>query len=129
MKTRIRPSARANSANPAKTHACTGFAHLRSPATRANPERSTPRRPASPTPQWAALDMELTVSHSKQHPLHPVWAKALGVPTPSSSVLPSKPANASVTAPQATDGWQVIAAVNPRPGAPVGIKKQVGPHL
>jgi len=73
--------------------------------------------------------MELTVSHSKQRPLHPAWAKALGVPTPSSSVLPSKPANASVTAPQATDGWQVIAAVNPRPGAPVGIKKQVGPHL
>jgi hypothetical protein len=73
--------------------------------------------------------MELTVSNSNQHALHPVWAKALGVPTPSSSVLPSKPANASVTAPQATDGWQVIAAVSPRPGAPVAVKKQLGPHL
>jgi len=70
--------------------------------------------------------MELTVSNSN---LHPVWAKALGVPTPSSTVLPPKPANASVMASEATDGWQVIAAVNPRPGAPVGIKKQVGPHL
>lgn len=70
--------------------------------------------------------MELTVSNSN---LHPVWAKALGVPTPSSTVLPPKPANASVMASEATYGWQVIAAVNPRPGAPVGIKKQVGPHL
>lgn len=70
--------------------------------------------------------MELTVSNPN---LHPVWAKALGVPTPSSTVLPPKPANASVMASEATDGWQVIAAVNPRPGAPVGIKKQVGPHL
>lgn len=117
MKTRSWPPPRANSANPAKTRACIGFAHLRSPASRANTERSTPRRPASTQSLWAALDMELTVSHSNQHPLHPVWAKALGVPTPSSTVLPPKPANASVTASQATDGWQVVAAVNPRPGA------------
>lgn len=129
MKQRIWPSPRANSANPAKTRACIGFAQLRSPASRANPERSTPRRPASTQSLWAALDMELTMSRSKQHPLHPVWAKALGVPTPSSSVLPSKPANVSITAPDTTDGWQVISAVNPRPGAPVGIKKQFGPHL
>ncbi len=73
--------------------------------------------------------MELTVSNSNQHSLHPVWAKALGVPTPSSSVSLSKPANASVTAPDTTDGWQVISAVNPRPGAPVAVKKQLGPHL
>ena len=70
--------------------------------------------------------MELTVSNPN---LHPIWAKALGVPTPSSSVLPPKPANASVAASQATDGYQVITAVNPRPGAPVGIKKQLGPNL
>lgn len=68
--------------------------------------------------------MELTVSNPN---LHPVWAKALGLrATPSAS---PESATASVTASQATDGWQVIAAVNPRPGAPVGIKKQVGPHL
>ena len=73
--------------------------------------------------------MELTVSNSNLHPLHPAWAKALGLLTPSSTVLPPKPANASVTASEATDGWQVIAAVNPRPGAPVGIKKQVDPHM
>ena len=45
--------------------------------------------------------MELTVSNPN---LHPVWAKALGV------------------TPQATSHPR-------RPGAPVGIKKQVGPGL
>lgn len=68
--------------------------------------------------------MELTVSNPS---LHPLWAKALGLRATASASPES--ATASVTASQATDGWQVIAAVNPRPGAPVGIKKQVGPHL
>lgn len=72
--------------------------------------------------------MELTVSNSNLHPLHPIWAKALGLQA-ASSAPPPKPVTASVTAPDTTDGWQVISAVNPRPGAPVAVKKQLGPHV
>ena len=99
-----------------------------------HPELCTPRRPASPTPQWAALDMELTVSNSN---LHPVWAKALGITpqttSPSTSTAtqlsPLAAAIAAMTGHSSPHhGWQ--ATSHPcRPGAPVGIKKQVGPGL
>lgn len=58
-------------------------------------------------------------------PLHPVWGKALGL-EPSA---PHTSVAASVTAPDASDGWHPISAVTPRPGAPVAIKKKLGPHL
>lgn len=68
--------------------------------------------------------MELTVSNSN---LHPVWAKALGLRA-TSSAPPPEPDIASVNSPDA-DGWQVISAVNARAGAPVAVKKKLGPHL
>jgi hypothetical protein len=58
-------------------------------------------------------------------PLHPVWGKALGL-EPSA---PPTSVAVSVTAPDASDGWQPISAVTPRPGASVAIKKKLAPHL
>lgn len=58
-------------------------------------------------------------------PLHPFWRKALGL---ESAALTTSIA-ASVSAPEASVGWQLVRAVNPRPGAPVAIKKKLGPHL
>lgn len=58
-------------------------------------------------------------------PPHPVWGKALGL-TP---VAPPTASSATTTATDESDGWQPISAVNPRPGAPVAIKKKLGPHL
>lgn len=69
--------------------------------------------------------MELTVSNPN---LHPIWAKALGLRAHSSAPPPETDA-ASVTVPDTADGWQVIQAINPRPGAPVAVKKKLGPHL
>jgi hypothetical protein len=62
---------------------------------------------------------------SASAPLHPVWGKALGL----ESTALTTSAGASVSAPDASDGWQPVRAVNPRPGAPVAIKKKLGPHL
>jgi hypothetical protein len=56
-------------------------------------------------------------------PLHPVWGKALGL----ESTALTTSAGASVPAPDASDGWQPVRAVNPRPGAPVAIKKKLRP--
>ena len=58
-------------------------------------------------------------------PLHPVWGKALGL----ESAAPPPSVPASVTVPDASDGWQPISALTSRPGAPVAIKKRLGPHL
>ena len=68
--------------------------------------------------------MELTVSNPT---LHPIWAKALGLRATSSA--PPESAIASVIAPDTSDGWQVIQAVNPRSGAPIAVKKKLGPNL
>ena len=77
MKTRISTSTRANSANSAKPRTSTGFAPMRSGANRANPERSTPRRPASTPHLWAAPAMENTVTEdaptSPLKNLYPSW--------------------------------------------------------
>lgn len=51
------------------------------------------------------------------------WLHGIGDRAPSTSVGPS------VTATDASDGWQPVRAVNPRPGAPVAIKKQLGRDL
>ena len=69
--------------------------------------------------------MELTVSNSN---LNPIWAKALGLRA-TSSASPPEPATTSVTAPDASDDWQVIQSVDPRPGAPIAVKKKLGPNL
>lgn len=83
------------------------------------------------------------MSHSNLANLHPVWRKALGLQGPAAAqpLAATSPwarsdlaqAIAVMTAtsthtPGAHHGWQ---ATNPprRPGAPVGIKKQVGPGL
>lgn len=58
-------------------------------------------------------------------PLNPVWGTALGL---ESAALTTSVA-ASVTAPEASEGWQPVRAVIPRPGAPIAIKKKLGPHL
>lgn len=58
-------------------------------------------------------------------PLNPVWGKALGL---ESAALTTSVA-ASVTAAEASEGWQPVRAVNPRPGVPIAIKKKLGPHL
>ena len=77
--------------------------------------------------------MELTVSNPN---LHPVWAKALGITPQASPANPSAIQRAPLAAAIAAmtgqsslhHGWQ--ATSHPcRPGAPVGIKKQVGPGL
>lgn len=62
---------------------------------------------------------------SANAPLRPVWGKALGL----ESAALTTPVGASVTAPDASEGWQVVRAVNPRPGTPIAIKKKLGPHL
>ena len=78
--------------------------------------------------------MELTVSNPN---LHPVWAKVLGITPQTTS--PSTPAEAHLSPPAAAiaamtgqtnshQGWQATSHPR-RPGAPVGIKKQVGPGL
>lgn len=61
--------------------------------------------------------------------LHPVWSKVLGLaPTTPPDSLP-EPATASASTSDASDGWQVVSSVNPHPGAPVAIRKPLGPHL
>ena len=70
--------------------------------------------------------MELTVSNSN---LHPVWAKALGLSPTTPSAPQPNPAIASAAASDASDGWQVVSSANPRPGAPVAIRKSLGQHL
>jgi hypothetical protein len=80
--------------------------------------------------------MELTVSNSHLHPLHPVWAKALGITPqtspPNPSAIRQSPLAAAIAAmtgqTNSPQGWQVTSHPH-RPGAPVGIKKQVGPGL
>lgn len=78
--------------------------------------------------------MELIVSNPN---LHPVWAKALGITpqatspstTAATQLSPLAAAIAAMTG-QTTShqGWQATGLPH-RPGAPVGIKKQVGPGL
>lgn len=60
--------------------------------------------------------------------LHPIWAKALGIAAAPHHQTPD-PATTAVNGASPSEGWQVIHAVNPRPGAPVAIKKQLGPNL
>lgn len=80
--------------------------------------------------------MELTVSNSNQHALHPVWAKALGITPqtspPNPSAIRQSPLPAAIAAmtgqTNSHQDWQVTSHPH-RPGAPVGIKKQVGPGL
>lgn len=77
--------------------------------------------------------MELTVSNPN---LHPVWAKALGITPQTSPANPSaiqrSPLAAAIAAMTGQSsphhGWQATSHPH-RPGAPVGIKKQVGPGL
>lgn len=79
--------------------------------------------------------MELTVSVSNSN-LHPVWAKALGITPQTSPANPSavrqSPLAAAIAAmtghTNSHQGWQATSQPH-RPGAPVGIKKQVGPGL
>lgn len=70
--------------------------------------------------------MELTVSNPN---LHPVWAKVLGFPPTTPPDSPPEPATTSASTADASDGWQVVSSVNPHPGAPVAIRKSLGPHL
>ena len=80
--------------------------------------------------------MELTVSNSNLHPLHPVWAKVLGIAPQTSPATSAEtqlsPLAAAIVAMtgQTTShqAWQVSSHPH-RPGAPVGIKKQLGPGL
>lgn len=58
-------------------------------------------------------------------PMHPIWGKALGL----ESATPPSSVPTLVAAPDASDGWRPVSAVTPRPGAPVAIKKKLGPHL
>jgi hypothetical protein len=77
--------------------------------------------------------MELTVSNPN---LHPIWAKALGITPQASSSNPAEiqhsPLAAAIAAmtgqSNVRQGWQATSQPH-RPGAPVGIKKQVGPGL
>jgi len=62
------------------------------------------------------------------HNLHPVWSKALGL-NPQPAAETPQPAAAAVAPSAASDGWHVIRALNPRPGAPVAIRKQLGPQI
>ena len=83
------------------------------------------------------------MSHSYLSNLHPVWRKALGLQEPAAAhpLAATSPwartdlaqAIAVMTAtsthtPGARHGWQATNRPH-RPGAPVGIKKQVGPGL
>lgn len=65
------------------------------------------------------------------HNLHPVWSKALRLSPQPAGETP-QPA-AAVVAPShasdASDDWHVIRALNPHPGAPVAIRKQLGPQI
>ncbi len=68
--------------------------------------------------------------------MHPIWAKALGITPQTSPANPSairqSPLAAAIAAmtgqTNSHQGWQVTSHPH-RPGAPVGIKKQVGPGL
>jgi hypothetical protein len=68
--------------------------------------------------------------------VHPIWAKALGITPQTSPANPSairqSPLAAAIAAmtgqTNSHQGWQVTSHPH-RPGAPVGIKKQVGPGL
>jgi hypothetical protein len=77
--------------------------------------------------------MELILSNPN---VHPIWAKALGITPQTSPANPSairqSPLAAAIAAmtgqTNSHQGWQVTSHPH-RPGAPVGIKKQVGPGL
>lgn len=77
--------------------------------------------------------MELTVSNPN---LHPVWLKVLGItpqasPSANTAIHPAPlaAAMAAMTGQSSThQGWQATNH-HRRPGAPVGIKKQLGPGL
>jgi hypothetical protein len=62
------------------------------------------------------------------HNLHPVWNKALGL-APQPAVETPQPAATAVAPSAASDGWHVIRALNPRPGATVTIRNQLGPQI
>jgi len=83
------------------------------------------------------------VSHTNLSNLHPVWRKSLGLQEPAAaqpldatspwarSDLAQAIAVMTATSthtPDAHHGWQATSRPY-RPGAPVGIKKQVGPSL
>jgi hypothetical protein len=77
--------------------------------------------------------MELTVSNPN---LHPVWTKVIGIAPQTSPSNPEAIQRSSLAAAIAAmtgqssphHGWQATSHPR-RPGAPVGIKKQVGPGL
>jgi hypothetical protein len=77
--------------------------------------------------------MELIVSNSN---LHPVWAKVIGIAPQTSPSNPEAIQRSSLAAAiaamtgqsSARNDWQATGLPH-RPGAPVGIKKQVGPGL
>ena len=62
------------------------------------------------------------------HNLHPVWNKALGL-APQPAVETPQPAATAVAPSAASDGWHVIRALNPCPGATVTIRNQLGPQI
>lgn len=83
------------------------------------------------------------MSHSNLPHLHPVWRKALGLHEPAADqpLAAASPwagtdlaqavavmTGASTSTPGSHHGWQATNRPH-RPGAPVGIKKQVGPGL
>ena len=74
--------------------------------------------------------MELIVSNPN---LHPVWAKILGIapqarPATTTAIHPSPLVAAIAAMAGQKHGWQPTHQPH-RPGAPVGIKKQLGPGL
>lgn len=89
----------------------------------------TPRRPAL----RVAFDTELIVSNPN---LHPVWIKVLGIQpeaaSPTQSATRPSPWAAAIAAMSGnrgqSQGWQATHRTQ-RPGAPVAIKKRLGPGL
>ena len=85
--------------------------------------------------------MELIVNREPPSNLHPIWYRQFGFP-PQASQRPSiakagiapavaKMAQATPARPNVihdNDGWAPTCAYRPHPGAPVGVRKQLGPH-
>lgn len=85
--------------------------------------------------------MEIIVNREPPPNLHPIWHRHFGFQSQASqrpliakaSIAPAvaKMAQATPARPKLihdNDGWTPTCAYRPHPGAPVGVRKQLGPH-
>ena len=84
--------------------------------------------------------MELIVNREPPSNLHPIWYRHFGFQPQAtrpatqtktvglSATTVARPAALRPRPAQENDGWEPTCDYQPHPGAPVGIRRQLGPH-